>query len=144
MELPARLSAALRTGLLALAVALLALMLCLVAFGFLVAGFCLWLTAHLGAPAASAITGAALLVLAALIALGGVLLARRSRAAPPETSEAVAGSAALPLLSALLGALVRKSPKAALIGALLLGMLSEFLSPTLPRPARNSRPQASE
>lgn len=135
---PARLSAALRTLLLALGVALLALALCLVAFGFLVAGFCLWLAAHLGAPAAAAITGAALLALAALITLGGALLAQRPRAQAPEP----AGT--LPLAGALLGALVRKSPKGALIGALLLGMLTEFLSPTLPHPAAKPAPQARE
>jgi hypothetical protein len=138
VDVSARFVVALRAGALALALVLLVLGLALVAFGFLVAGFCLWLASHLGAPAATAITGASLLVLGVLVAVVGALKLRPPPAAPQQAAPS-SGATALSLASSLLGALVRSTPKGALIGALLLGMLTEFLSPTPPKRPPNDK-----
>ena len=91
-----------------------------------VAAFYLWVAPHLGAAAGAAITGAALLGMAAFLALaGGVLLRqlkRRQRGLLAEFGSIFG------LASRLAAMLVRKDPKKALLVSLVAGALAEYIS----------------
>jgi uncharacterized protein (TIGR02265 family) len=94
-----------------------------------VAAFYLWVAPHLGAAAAAAVTGAALLIVAAFLALVGRALLRLTKRRPrrlvSELQKAMVLTAKL---------LLQRDPKKALIVSLLAGALTEFiLSPSRKR-----------
>jgi hypothetical protein len=98
----------------------------LAATGCFVAAFYLWIAPHLGAAAAAAITGAALLGVAAFLALaGGVLLRQLKRRRVSLMAEF---GSILGLASRLTAMLVRKDPKKALLVSLVVGALAEYIS----------------
>ena len=98
----------------------------LAATGCFVAAFYLWVAPHLGAAAGAAITGAALLGVAAFIALaGGVLLRQLKRR---QRSLLAEFGSIFGLASRLAAMLVRKDPKKALLVSLVAGALAEYIS----------------
>ena len=98
-----------RTAALWGACATIALALVLTALGFLIAGLYLWLAQAVGPAAGAAITGGALLLLAALTGLSGALLLRRPRQPEPSPLADLAMVATGLALEGLLTA--RRKPK---------------------------------
>jgi hypothetical protein len=98
----------------------------LAATGCFVAAFYLWVAPHLGAATGAAVTGAALLGVAAFIALaGGVLLRQLKRR---QRSLLAEFGSIFGLASRLAAMLVRKDPKKALLVSLVAGALAEYIS----------------
>ena len=112
--------------------AVVALFLVMAGLGFLAAALFIWMTTHLGAAAAAAITGAALLGLALLTTLiGGLVFRRLRRRAPHLFGNAFS---LISTLASLGGLLVRRDPKRAVLMALVAGALAEYFTvPDKPR-----------
>jgi hypothetical protein len=95
-----------------------------------IAAFYLWVAPHLGAAAAAAVTGAALLIVAGFLALVGRAVLRRLT--KPRPRRLVSDLQKAIVLAAKL--LLQRDPKKALVASLLAGALSEFiLSPSRKR-----------
>jgi len=125
MNLSRRAGALLKNAALWIGVAIAALCIALAGLGFLVTGFFIWVARHTDAASAAAITGGVLLALAlATGLLGGVLLARMRRRQPSLLSE-FGGSVGL--ATRLIGLVVRKDPKKAMIISLAAGALAEYI-----------------
>ena len=93
-----------------------------------VVAFYLWLAPHLGAAAAAAITGLALLAVAACLSLAGGVVMRRMKRRPGLLSELRTMSGLATQL------LLLRGPKKALLLSLIAGALAEFmLSPNRKR-----------
>ncbi len=103
-------------------------MLCLVltAIGFFVAALFICIARHLGAADAAALTGAALLVLAVLVATAANLLIRQARRRQPSLLTELGGTVGL--VTRLVAIMVRRDPKKAMIASLVAGALAEYLS----------------
>jgi high-affinity Fe2+/Pb2+ permease len=102
--------------------ALAALSIMLAASGFFIAAFYLWVASRLGAAEGAVVTGGALLLVAAGLAVAGAgvprLLKRRSRSLLNELQNTIWQAAKTMLL---------RSPKKALLASLLAGALSESI-----------------
>jgi hypothetical protein len=94
----------------------------LAASGCFVAAFYLWVSPHLGTAAGAAVTGAALLVLAAFLALVGGALLRLMKRRPPRLLSELQNTIGLAAKLMLL-----RDPKKALFVSLLAGALAEFI-----------------
>ena len=104
-----------------LALAVLGIM--LAACGCLVAAFYLWVAPHLGPAAGAALTGAALLVLAAFLALAGGALLRLMKRRPHNLLNDIQNTIRLMAKLILL-----RDPKKALLVSMLAGALAEFIA----------------
>lgn len=93
---------------------------------FLVAGFDMFLSARLGDAQAAAITGATLFVLASLIGLCGGLFLKRMRQKQPGLLSGFGGG--LGIAMQLIGMIVRRDPKKAMIAAVIAGALAEYFA----------------
>ena len=94
--------------------------------GFLVPGFFIWVAHHTDNASAAAITGGVLLVMAVATGLigGGVL--KRIRQKQPSLLSEFGGT--LGVTARLVGMLVRKDPKKAIILSVIAGALAEYLT----------------
>jgi hypothetical protein len=99
-----------------------ALCVALAASGFFIAAFYLWLAPHLGAASAAAVSGAVLLVFAAVIAV--VLRRLRWRRLSLMTEVGSLIGVGFQLLKMV----VQRDPKRALIVSLVAGALAEYIS----------------
>ncbi len=92
---------------------------------FMVAAFFMWLLRSLPPSGAAAVTGGVILLLAFLIGTIGSLVLRKIRKPAPDLLGGLAGG--LGLASRLVGILVRKDPRKALILSLVAGVLAEYV-----------------
>ncbi|MDE8346202.1 MAG: hypothetical protein POH28_08545 [Acidocella sp.] len=93
---------------------------------FLVAGFYMFLELHMGSAEAAAITGGGLFLLALSIGLTGGIFLKRLRDKRPGLLSSFGGG--LGIATQLIGAIVRRDPKKALIVAALVGVLTEYVA----------------
>jgi protein-S-isoprenylcysteine O-methyltransferase Ste14 len=105
--------------------AALVLSIIITALGFLAAATFLELTRHTPPEIAAALTGAALLALALLVALIARATLKRLRAKQPPLLAEFGG--AFGLATNLLIAIIRRDPKKALIVSLISGALAEYI-----------------
>ncbi|HVE22677.1 MAG TPA: hypothetical protein VNC39_11920 [Acidocella sp.] len=94
----------------------------LAASGCFVAAFYLWVAPHLGRPAAAAVTGAVLVVLALCLALAGGASLRRMRRRPRRLLGEFQNT--IGLVARLM---LARDPKKALLASLLAGALAEYI-----------------
>jgi nitrate/nitrite transporter NarK len=107
-------------------VAVAVLCIVLAGIGFLITGFFICLSRHTGEASAAAITGAALLVLAAVAGLAGGYLLKRIRHRQPSLMSELSGTVGM--ASRLVGFLVRKDPRKAMIISIVAGALAEYIT----------------
>jgi hypothetical protein len=98
----------------------------LAALGFLIAGLFLWLVHRLPAESAAAVLGGGLLIGALLLALIGGAVIRKSRRKYPSLISEFGGT--IGLAGRLVGMLVRRDPKKALIISIIAGALAEYIT----------------
>jgi hypothetical protein len=98
----------------------------LAATGFFAAAFFVWMADHLGAAAAAAVTGSALLVLGVVIAFVGGALLRSLRRRQPSLLSELGGTVGL--VTRLVAMMVRRDPKKAMIISLVAGALAEYIT----------------
>ncbi len=106
-------------------VAIAVLCICLAALGFLIAGFFIFIARHTDAAAAAAITGGVMLGLAVVVGLAGGFVLRRMRQKQPSLISEFGGTVGL--AGRLVGMIVRRDPKKALIVSLIAGALAEYV-----------------
>jgi hypothetical protein len=107
-------------------VAVAVLCIVLAGIGFLITGFFICLSRHTGEALAAAITGAALLVLAAVAGLAGGYLLKRIRQRQPSLMSELSGTVGM--ASRFVGFLVRKDPRKAMIISIVAGALAEYIT----------------
>lgn len=101
----------------------------LAASGCFVVAFYFWVAPHLGRPAAAAVTGAVLVVLALVLALAGGASLRRMKRRPRRLLGEIQNT--IGLVARLM---LARDPKKALLVSLLAGALAEYiLSPSRKR-----------
>ena len=97
----------------------------LAGLGFLIAGLFIFIARHTGNASAAAITGGVMLLLAIIIGLtGGIVLNRMRREQPSLISEL---DGTIGLAGRLIGLLVRRDPKKAMIISIIAGALAEYI-----------------
>jgi nitrate/nitrite transporter NarK len=106
--------------------AIAALCIALAGLAFLVTGAFICLSHHTGEASAAAITGAALLVLAAVIGLAGGYTLKRIRRRQPSLLSEFGGT--LGMAGQLAGFLIRKDPRKAMILSVVAGALAEYIT----------------
>jgi hypothetical protein len=114
-------SVAIWTG---MAVAVLCIL--LAAIGFFVTALFICIARHLGTAEAAAVTGAALLLLGAVIAFVGGALLRSLRRRQPSLLSELGGTVGL--ATRLVAMMVRRDPKKAVIISLVAGALAEYIT----------------
>ncbi|HUW80936.1 MAG TPA: hypothetical protein VMV54_08620 [Acidocella sp.] len=114
-------SAALWTG-----VAVAVLCIALAGLGFLVTGLFILVARHTDYASASAITGSVLLLLAVAIGLIGGAVLKRIRTKQPSMLSEFGGT--IGLAGRLIGILVRRDPKKAIIISIIAGALAEYIA----------------
>jgi len=102
------------------------LFIALAGLGFLIAGFYIWLAGQMAHAPAAAITGGVLLLLSIATALIGGAVIRKTRARHPSFISEFGGTVGL--AGRLVGLLVRKDPKKALILSAIAGALLEYIT----------------
>lgn len=98
----------------------------LAALGFLITGLFMWLTHRLPAESAAAVLGGGLLVAAVVLAWIGGAVIRKSRRKYPSLLSEFGGT--IGLAGRLVGMLVRRDPKKALIISIIAGALAEYIT----------------
>jgi hypothetical protein len=98
----------------------------LAALGFLVAGFFLWVSHHMGNDLAAVITGGVLIAVAIIIALSGFAILKGMRRKQPSLLAEFGGTIGLALR--LAGLVVRRDPKKAIIISIIAGALAEYIT----------------
>jgi len=98
----------------------------LAALGFLVAGFFLWVSHHMGNDLAAVITGGVLIAVAIIIALSGFTILKGMRRKQPSLLAEFGGTIGLVLR--LAGLVVRRDPKKAIIISIIAGALAEYIT----------------
>jgi hypothetical protein len=94
--------------------------------GFLVAGFYLFLADRIGTAPAAAATGGVLLLLAILVALIGGAIIKKTKKQRPSLLAEFGGT--IGMAGRLVGLLVRRDPKKALIISIIAGALAEYVT----------------
>jgi hypothetical protein len=102
------------------------LFIALAGLGFLIAGFYIWLAGQMAHAPAAAITGGVLLLLSIFTALVGGAVIRKARVQHPSLISEFGGT--IGLAGRLVGLLVRKDPKKALILSAIAGALLEYIT----------------
>ena len=129
MDIPRRADAAVKGLLLWVGVGMATLVVALAGLGFLIAGFFLWLHQTRSNAVAAAITGALLLILAALIGAAGIYVLNQIRKRQPTLMQEIGGFAGMAGAAVRLVSLViRQDPRKALIMALLAGAIAEYFT----------------
>jgi hypothetical protein len=126
MNLTRRASVLIKSAALWAAVAVAVLCIALAGVGFLISGFFLWLAHRTGYAPASAITGGVLLLLAIATGLVGGMVLERIRRRQPSLLSDFGG--VIGLAGRLVGMLVRKDPKKAIILSIIAGALAEYIT----------------
>jgi len=103
-----------------------ALCIALAGIGFLAVAFFIWLLRHFPADEAAAISGGALLLVAVLTVLVGNAIIRRIKANQPSMLAEFGGT--LGLAARIVGMLVRKDPRKAIILSMIAGALAEYVT----------------
>ena len=98
----------------------------LAGIGFLITGFFIYIARHTDAASAAAITGGVLLVLAVVTGLVGGTVLRRIRRRQPSMLSDFGGI--IGVAGRLVGLLVRKDPKKAMIISIVAGALAEYIT----------------
>jgi hypothetical protein len=125
MNLSRRVNSLTKNAALWAGVAMAVLCTALAGLGFLIAGFYIFLTQYINNAAAAAATGGVMLAIAILIGtIGGGLLRRMRRKQPSLVSEF---GGTIGMAGRLVGLLVRKDPKKAMIISLVTGALAEYI-----------------
>jgi hypothetical protein len=126
MNLSRRASTLVKSAALWAGVAVAVLCIVLAGIGFLITGFFIYIARHTDAASAAAITGGVLLVLAVITGLlGGTVLRRIRRRQPTMLSEF---GGIIGVAGRLVGLLVRKDPKKAMIISIVAGALAEYIT----------------
>jgi hypothetical protein len=113
-------------------VSIIVLFLVMAGLGFFATAFFIWVASHLGSAPAAALTGAALLLLALIFMVSGNFAVRRIRRHRPDLFGDAAGTIAM--LTSVVGLLVRRDPRRAILLSLIAGALTEyFAGPEKPR-----------
>ncbi len=115
-----------KTAALSASMAVAVLCIALAGLGFLVTGLFIWVARHTDYASASAITGGVLLLLAVAIGLIGGVVLRRIRAKQPSMLSEFGGT--IGLAGRLMGILVRRDPKKAIIISIIAGALAEYIA----------------
>jgi hypothetical protein len=126
MTLSRRASILLKSAALWAVLAVAVLCIVLAGIGFLITAFFIWLSRHTDSASAAAITGGVLLVLAITTGLAGGYVLRRSRRRLPSVFSEFGGTIAM--AGRLVGFLVRKDPKKAMIISIVAGALAEYIT----------------
>lgn len=98
----------------------------LAALGFLVAGFFLWVSHHMGNDLAAVITGGVLIAVAIIIALSGFAILKGMRRKQPSLLAEFGGIAGT--AGRIVGLLIRRDPRKSLILAVIAGALAEYVT----------------
>jgi hypothetical protein len=126
MNISGRIRSLLRGAALSAGVGAAFLAILLAGFGFMVAGLFIWLAQHLGVPLAAAATGGGLIIFALLFLAAGRAAIRKSRKRYPSLLAEFGGT--IGMAGRLVGLLVRKDPKKALILSIIAGAVAEYIS----------------
>jgi hypothetical protein len=94
--------------------------------GFLIAGFYIFLADRMGNAAAAASTGGVLLVMAIFVALIGGAIIKKTKKQRPSLLSEFGGT--IGMAGRLVGMLVRRDPKKALIISIIAGALAEYVT----------------
>jgi hypothetical protein len=124
MNLGRRVRILLKTAALWAGMATAVLCMALAGLGFLSSAMFIWLSRHTGPAAAAAITGAVLLALALFTGLVAGTALKRVRRRQRSLASELAGTFGI---ARLVGLLVRRDPKKALIFALVAGAMAEYV-----------------
>lgn len=126
MSLPRRAGYLVKSAALWVGVAVAALCIALAGLGFLIAGFFIFIARHTDAASAAAITGGVMLVLAIGTGVIGGAYLKHQREKQPSLLAEFGGLAGL--VGQLVGSLVRRDPKKAVIISMILGALAEYVT----------------
>ncbi len=126
MDISGRIRTVLRSAALSAGLGIIVLGIVMAALWFLIAACFIWLIDHMSADAAAAILGGALLVFAVVVALIGGAVIRKSRRRYPSLISEFGGT--IGLAGRLVGMMVRKDPKKALILSIIAGALAEYIA----------------
>jgi len=127
MDISGRVNSAVRSVALWLILGVLVTAIILCGFGFLVAAFYLWIgeLVHNKAVAA-AITGASVVVIAIVIGVIGAIIIKKTKQKRPGILAEFSGT--IGLAGRLVGMMVRRDPRKAMIVSIVAGALAEFIT----------------
>jgi hypothetical protein len=125
MSIAGRTNAAIKQAAFSAGLGIAVLVVSLAGLGFLTAAFYVLMTHSFQPAAAAAITGAGLIILAAVIAAIGAALLKRARNRQPSLLSEFGGT--LGLATRLITMLVRRDPKKAIILAAVSGAIAEYV-----------------
>jgi hypothetical protein len=126
MNLAARAGAIAKHWALGAGLGLAVLVIALCGLGFLTGGLYIYIARHTDAASAAAITGGVLLVLAVVIGYCGSVVLRKLKKPQPGLLSDFGG--ALGMGARLVGLLVRRDPRKAVVLAALAGVIAEYIT----------------
>jgi hypothetical protein len=126
MNVSGRLRGSLRAAALWGALGLVCIAILLAGIGFLIDAFYAWQANRIGHINAAALTGAVLLVMALFFAFAGGALIRRAKGPQPTLLEEFSGT--LLLAGRIIGLLIRRDPRKALVFSIIAGALAEYMT----------------
>ncbi len=126
MNISGRVNAVLKNAALMAGLGTAVLVIALAALGFLITAFYIFISHKTGPAAAAAITGGVLLAIAIFTAVAGAAIIRKTRKQQPSLLAEFGGT--IGLAGRLVGMLVRRDPRKAIVISVILGALAEYIT----------------